>query len=243
MPKYEELKNKLKQIIKSAKPHDLLPSQRTLAKDYNVSSITVQRALSDLENEGLIYVKQGKGNFVAPKIAYFPEVHFICDSLRTTGYGDKDLFPTIIEDIDLCLRENNMETIISFYKSTYQLEIQLIESLPQKKPYGAILFYSGRQQPVDAYKKLCDCMQNVVFVDRKVEGINAHYVATDNFNTAYKMAQILTQEKFDKIYYFSMPDIHTNVDWDRYAGFDAFMRENDLDYDKYFIEKEVMGDE
>ena len=43
---------------------DSLPSIRGLAKDSRVSVITVQRAYEDLEREGLILARRGKGFFV-----------------------------------------------------------------------------------------------------------------------------------------------------------------------------------
>jgi len=42
-----------------------LPSIRTLAADLLVSVITVKRAYLDLENDGLIVTRHGKGSFVA----------------------------------------------------------------------------------------------------------------------------------------------------------------------------------
>lgn len=44
---------------------DTLPSIRTLAREHRVSVITVQRAYEDLEREGLIRSRPGKGFFVA----------------------------------------------------------------------------------------------------------------------------------------------------------------------------------
>jgi GntR family transcriptional regulator len=44
---------------------DSLPSIRALARDHRVSVITVQRAYEDLEREGLIRSRPGKGFFVA----------------------------------------------------------------------------------------------------------------------------------------------------------------------------------
>jgi len=42
-----------------------LPSIRALAADLRVSVITVKRAYLDLESEGVIVTRQGKGSFVA----------------------------------------------------------------------------------------------------------------------------------------------------------------------------------
>ena len=46
-------------------PGKELPSIRSLAADLSVSVITVKRAYLDLENEGLIVTRHGKGSFVA----------------------------------------------------------------------------------------------------------------------------------------------------------------------------------
>lgn len=43
-----------------------LPSIRRLAKEQRVSVITVQRAYDDLEREGLLQSRRGKGFWVAP---------------------------------------------------------------------------------------------------------------------------------------------------------------------------------
>lgn len=45
---------------------DTLPSIRRMAREQRVSVITVQRAYEDLEREGLVRSRRGKGFFVAP---------------------------------------------------------------------------------------------------------------------------------------------------------------------------------
>ena len=45
---------------------DGVPSIRGLARDQRVSVITVQRAYDDLEREGLLQSRRGKGFWVAP---------------------------------------------------------------------------------------------------------------------------------------------------------------------------------
>ncbi len=45
---------------------EALPSIRRLAKEQRVSVITVQRAYDDLEREGLLQSRRGKGFWVAP---------------------------------------------------------------------------------------------------------------------------------------------------------------------------------
>jgi GntR family transcriptional regulator len=45
---------------------EALPSIRRLARQQRVSVITVQRAYDDLESEGLVHARRGKGFWVTP---------------------------------------------------------------------------------------------------------------------------------------------------------------------------------
>ena len=66
LPLYEQIEYWIKDAIynNKLKNNELLPSVRQLSADLNVSAITVKRAYSDLEHEGLIYTLTGRGTFV-----------------------------------------------------------------------------------------------------------------------------------------------------------------------------------
>jgi len=69
-PLYEQLKNTLRRQILEAElqPGALMPSERELCEQYEVSSTTVRRALQELVREGLVHRRAGLGTFVSPKI-------------------------------------------------------------------------------------------------------------------------------------------------------------------------------
>ncbi|NLM34147.1 MAG: GntR family transcriptional regulator [Clostridiales bacterium] len=66
LPMYEQLKNCIKENILngSLEKDEALPSVRQMAKELNVSTITIKRAYMELEREGFIYTVAGKGTFV-----------------------------------------------------------------------------------------------------------------------------------------------------------------------------------
>ena len=68
-PIFEQIKNAIiKEIIIDGLSEDEpLPSIRNLAEDLRISVMTVKKAYDELEREGYIITKQGKGSFVAPK--------------------------------------------------------------------------------------------------------------------------------------------------------------------------------
>ena len=68
-PLYEQIKDKLKQLIISGvmRENDKIPSVRELAASLAINPNTIQRAYKDLENEGYIYSLPARGSFVRPR--------------------------------------------------------------------------------------------------------------------------------------------------------------------------------
>ncbi len=50
------------------RPDDALPSVRDLASDLRVNPRTVSQAYAELERDGVVQVRHGKGTFVAPEV-------------------------------------------------------------------------------------------------------------------------------------------------------------------------------
>ncbi len=68
-PIYEQIKNSIIQQIMNdeLKEDEAIPSIRSLAQDIKISVMTIKKAYDELEQEGYIISRQGKGTFVAPK--------------------------------------------------------------------------------------------------------------------------------------------------------------------------------
>lgn len=66
LPKYYLIKNDIIEKINNEEliSNQLLPSERELIEKYNVSRITVRRAIDELVKEGYAYKIKGKGSFV-----------------------------------------------------------------------------------------------------------------------------------------------------------------------------------
>jgi len=66
LPIYEQIKEQIKAQILSGElqENEMLPSLRQLAKDLKISVLTTTRAYNELEEEGFITSRQGKGFFV-----------------------------------------------------------------------------------------------------------------------------------------------------------------------------------
>lgn len=68
-PLYQQIKDQIKAAILQSelKEGEQLPSIRALANDLHVSVLTTRRVYDELESEGFIITKPGKGSFVAPE--------------------------------------------------------------------------------------------------------------------------------------------------------------------------------
>lgn len=66
LPIYEQIKEQIKAQILSGElvEDEMLPSLRQLAKDLKISVLTTTRAYNELDDEGFISSRQGKGFFV-----------------------------------------------------------------------------------------------------------------------------------------------------------------------------------
>ena len=66
-PIYFQIEEQIKALIASGQlsAGTLLPSIRALSKDLEVSIITTRRVYQNLEQQGFLHSKQGKGSFVA----------------------------------------------------------------------------------------------------------------------------------------------------------------------------------
>jgi GntR family transcriptional regulator len=67
IPIYRQLMDQVKYYTASAvlKPGDMLPSIRQLSRDLSVNPTTIVKAYSELEHEGVIELRHGKGVFLA----------------------------------------------------------------------------------------------------------------------------------------------------------------------------------
>jgi len=65
-----------------------IPTERELCEAFGVSRITVRKALSELEREGYLYRKQGRGTFVtSPKIEQrLSRFYSFSEEIRKMGY-------------------------------------------------------------------------------------------------------------------------------------------------------------
>lgn len=112
LPVWIQVKNRIAYLIGSGDfvAGDKLPTVRKLAVDLDISYNTVNRAYMDLEREGYISTRKGRGTFVAPRgdvgckrLADSPVELVVDDMIRAclnAGLAEKDIVPLVETRLD-----------------------------------------------------------------------------------------------------------------------------------------------
>jgi GntR family transcriptional regulator len=94
LPLYQQLQRALRKAIESQllAPEDALPAERDLAAEFNVSRITVRKALDGLVSEGLLVRRQGSGNFVSTRVQKnFAKLTSFSEDMRARGRSPRSV--------------------------------------------------------------------------------------------------------------------------------------------------------
>ncbi|MEU5694733.1 GntR family transcriptional regulator [Actinosynnema sp. NPDC020468] len=85
-PKYWGLKRHLLDLLRALPPGSPIPTERSLAAEFDVSRTTVRQALAELTVEGRLLRVQGKGTFAAePKVAQRLQLSSYTEDMRAQG--------------------------------------------------------------------------------------------------------------------------------------------------------------
>lgn len=108
LPIYLQIMTEIKRLIITGtyKPSQKIPPVRELAIDYGVNPNTVQRALSELEREGLVASERTSGRFICDDIERIQKLRVTMMKEKTDqflreiheyGFDEEELMETIRE--------------------------------------------------------------------------------------------------------------------------------------------------
>ena len=141
---------KLKIISKELKPGSKLSSVRDMAQEFGVNPNTMQRALSELERENLLYSQRTSGRFVTDnedninqlreEVAKV-EILSLYNILTKLGYKKEELIELVINNLKEMSLMDNIVEIKNVYKSYSKKEV--ISNMNLNIPKGKIVGLLG----------------------------------------------------------------------------------------------------
>jgi len=150
IPLYLQLKEKLLEDINlNYKPNDIIPPESKLEKIYQVSRITVRKAIEELERDNIVLKRQGKGTYVQKEKKILYDANSI-GSLTQRLSQQKHLLTT--QSISFEIIEND-----PFLQDTLNCEKQLCikrTRLLDEVPFALMINYFDINTVPDIDKKL-----------------------------------------------------------------------------------------
>ncbi|UVI29610.1 GntR family transcriptional regulator [Paenibacillus spongiae] len=188
----DDIKGKIAEGI--LKPHDPLPTQIDLARQYNTSEITSRRALSDLVQEGYIYRVRGKGSFVKENAAEtspkaISTIYFAQRNMDVQLYNHRFFADTLAGIKEVC-EENGTPFYLWDIGPNYELP---------DDPNAGIVLASDDQFDLTQLIKWRDEGRRIVTVHFYYPHLNIPYVIVDNLTGGYLATQHLLSLGHERI--------------------------------------------
>jgi DNA-binding LacI/PurR family transcriptional regulator len=222
-PLYKRIYDHILDNISSGKllAGDKVPSEKELCEQFKVSRITSKKALEMLSEQGVLVRFPGKGSFVAARDSWLGE----------RGAGTSHNIGFIIPDFSdsfgtqlLCGIEETCNTlgynlILKRSRDIVAEEENAINVLVREGVAGLLMLPIHGEYYNSEILKLILNKKALVFVDRKMRGLAAPSVSTDNTAAAEMGVEYLLRLGHRNIAFYSGPIQHTSTVEDRHQGF------------------------
>ena len=214
MPKYQEIAGWLEQGICDGRylSGQKLPSEQALREQFGVSRQTVRRALEVLEDEGLVYGRQGSGTFVADQEA--EENAKSRQIAVVTTYVDNYIFPRIIQGVESVLSREGFQVQISFTNNRLQKEGEILENLMNQELRGLIIEATKSALPnpnIPLYRCLLEKGVQILFLNSGYPELDGPVVALDDVEAGRCAARFLLDMGHTELGGMGIPGIFRHI--------------------------------
>ncbi|MHC4800228.1 MAG: GntR family transcriptional regulator, partial [Planctomycetota bacterium] len=202
-PLYRAVADALREQLVNGKlnPGTKLPTIRALAKQYNVSVITISKALRKLENEGRLTCIPAVGAFVKiPRTDRengntLPQISFF-----TIEIGGDPFTDHIAAGIEKTCQERGWTLQIHSAQADPKIEAENLAHFNKFGSKGAIILPVADDRNLEALFRLKISNFPYVLVDQPFRGLNVNAVLSDHEKGAYLATQNLIQHGHRRVF-------------------------------------------
>lgn len=233
LPRFHRLKLKLEEdILNRYRPGEKFLTQREIMTRYEASFSTVERALRELVNEGVLVRLHGKGTFVCEKKPFAAEgsMKVALVMTRNVTYGPTSFYSEIL------MRINDELSAAGYSFSFIYIEDSsdsLFDRLTGKDGFCGALLIGMIDETVA--EELLRLRFPFVVVDRSIDIAGVCCVATDNVNGAAAAVSYLIGKGHRRIGFVSTA-LHTSF-LERYEGYCTALAEHGIVLNRNYIQK------
>ncbi len=220
---YEDIKKKIEDNVYTEGMK--IPSDDELKSRFNVSMITVKKALGMLKDEGLLQRIPGVGTFVKVRNPVVEETCVPCITYAGKKIGlvmehvSSAFGLDLLYKIDRKAEENGYKVITRFSYYNREKETEEIDFLVNSQIEGLIVMPCHGVYYNPTILKLILEGFPVVVIDKKLEGISVPSVRTDNIQAIKNLVKHLYEQGCHKLAFFSSEIIGTSSLQERKLGF------------------------
>ncbi|MDF2158102.1 LacI family DNA-binding transcriptional regulator [Algoriphagus sp. CAU 1675] len=221
---------------------------KDIAKELNVSSSTVSRALKDYP--GISDETKRKVKELAEKLNYRPNA--IALSLRksrsyTIGVIIPEVvhffFSTVISGIEEVAYSRGYNVILSQTNEKIGREKSSIETMLSNQIDGFMVSYSKETENFDHFTRLLDQGFPIIFFDRSTDIPNAINIMVDDYKGAFDAVSHLIEQGYQKIVHLAGPK-NLKISKERERGYRDALKNYGMEIqEEYIVECPVGSDE
>lgn len=225
-PKYQSIADSLRLEIENGVYKQLLPTEQLLCQRFQISRQTVRRALSVLEDEGLITRKQGSGSHLRERTE--PEALLNCTIAVVTTYISDYIFPGILQGMETVLTANSSAPLLFATQNQISTERKILQALLTMSALDGVLVEGSKtalpNPNLDLYQKLIGRGVRLVFINGTYpEMSGTPSVLADNYGGGRMLVEYLHRKGHQNIAgIFKNDDMQGTL---RYAGYVEALRD------------------
>ncbi len=210
---------------------------KDVAKQAGVSVATVSYVINGTRNVAPDTAKRVRAAMEA--LNFHPNA--VAQSLRTRtthviGAVVSDIsnpfFATLIRGAEDCARENGYSLLICNTSEKLENELVYLQLLSRKRVDGMILAPTGKND--ELIRDLITRGLQIVFIDRKIDGVDAPAVLSENEEGAYRATRYLIEQGHRQIgIILGLPHVSTTTE--RLRGYERALTDNGFEIDRALI--------
>ncbi len=227
--KYIQIANTLRNMIEE-NPYGSfkLPTEAALCRKYHVSRTTARKALSVLEKEHLIQIRQGSGSY-ATGLSIRPEQNTVAILITSDS---EYIYPALLTDIRRILQNSGFSVQVYVTDNLISRERELLKNLLENPVRGILTEGCKTCFPTinkDLYEKLQNNGVSILFFHGSYSNLqNFPYVKDDNYGGGYYLGKYLVSLGHRKIAgIFNIDDIQGE---ERCYGFLSALRDEGVSF-------------
>ncbi len=234
-PKYQKIKDTLRQMILNGEFRDRIPGERVLARQFNVSYMTMRKAIEDLTDEELLYKEAGRGTFICKKGHIYKKTYNIGFFLPgwigggITGH----YYSTLFNQIEHFAHLNG-------YNVIYFSNIKDIFPYSEKRKVDGLICALFPEE--EKFVREISSFVNIVTVETALENSNVPAILIDNFSGSYQATSYLISLGHERIGYIT-GRLNNRLSFDRLNGYKKALSDANIKIpDSYVIEGDFLFD-